>query len=153
MAKTPKRLIELVETFDHNIMEKIYSNKRNIRMYTLKYYCQGSGDKEILNLLQQIKDKHQISYEIKDLSTNGQYDQAKEKAAYEKDFRPQAKVLAKTTGVRITKLRSARRGRYYVSLPGTIALLKDGLMVWWLHIEKDIKQFMQNLLLSGRLPV
>jgi len=29
-------------------------------MYTLRYYYQGSGDKETLNLLQQIKDKHQI---------------------------------------------------------------------------------------------
>jgi len=121
-------------------------------MYTLKYYCQGSGDKEILNLLQQIKDKHQISYEIKDLSTNGQYDQAKEKAAYEKDFKPQAEVLTKTTGVSVTKLRS-RSGNYFVSKPGTIALMKDGQIIWWLHIEKDIKQFLQNLLLSGRLPV
>ncbi len=122
-------------------------------MYMLRYYCQGSGDKGILTLLQQIKDEHQISYEINDLSTNGQYDQAKEKAAYEKDFKPRAKVLLKATGVSITKLRSARRGRYYVSLPGTIALLKNGQMLWWLHIEKDIKGFLRNLLLSGRLPV
>lgn len=122
-------------------------------MYMLRYYCQGSGDKGILTLLQQIKDEHQISYEINDLSTNGQYDQAKEKAAYEKDFKPRAKVLLKATGVSITKLRSARRGRYYVSMPGTTALVKDGQIIWWLHIEKDIKGFLRNLLLSGRLPV
>jgi hypothetical protein len=132
----------------------MYSTKqRNIKMYMLRYYCQGSGDKGILTLLQQIKDEHQISYEIKDLSTNGQYDQAKEKAAYEKDFKTQAKTLKEASGRSITELRSAKHRNYYVSMPGTIALVKDGQIIWWLHIEKDIKEFLRNLLLSGRLPV
>lgn len=121
-------------------------------MYMLRYYCQGSGDKEILNLLQQIKDKHQIQYETMDLSTNGEYDREKEKAAYEKDFKPRAKVLKKNTGVRITKLRS-QSGNYFVSKPGTIALMKNGQMVWWLHIEEDIKEFLRNLLQTVGLPV
>jgi len=121
-------------------------------MYMLRYYCQEPGDKEILNLLQQIKDKHQIPYEIMDLSTNGQYDREKEKATYEKDFKPQSKMLKRATGKSIIKLRS-QSGNYCVSLPGTIGLLKNGEMVWWTHMEKDVKEFLQNLLLTGSLPV
>jgi len=121
-------------------------------MYMLRYYCQGSGDQEIFNLLQQIKAKWQISFEVTDLSTNGQYDQAKEKAAYEKDFKPRAKALKKSTGVSITKLRSAKHRNYYVSTPGTIALLKNGQMISWTLAENAIKKFLQNLLLSGGLP-
>ncbi len=121
-------------------------------MDMLRYYCQGPGDKEILNLLQQIKDKWQILYEIMDLSTNGQYDQQKEKTAYEQDFKPRAKVLKKATGKSITELRS-HSGNYFVSTPETIGLLKDGQLLWWTHTETDIKQFLRNILLSGRLPV
>ena len=122
-------------------------------MYMLRYYCQGSGDKEILNLLSQIKDKCQIPYEIADLSTNGKYDPEKEKAAYEKDFKPRVKALKKTTGRSITELRSRKHRNYYVSKPGAIALIKNGQMVWWTHMEKDIKEFLRNLLSSGTLPV
>lgn len=121
-------------------------------MYKLRYYCQGSGDKEILNLLQQIKDKHQIQYETMDLSTNGEYDREKEKAAYEKVFKPRAKALKKATGVSITKLRS-QSGNYFVSNPETIGLLKNDQMIWWTHTEKDIKEFLRNLLATGSLPV
>ena len=120
-------------------------------MYMLRYYCQGSGDQEILNLLQQIKGKWQIPFEVVDLSTNGQYDKAKEKTAYEKDFKPQAKTLKKATGVNITKLRS-HSGKYFVSRPETIGLLKNGQMAWWTHTKNDIKQFLQNVLQTGRLP-
>ena len=121
-------------------------------MSTLRYYCQGSGNKEILNILQQIKHKHEISYEIKDLSTNGKYDRAKEKAAYERDFKPQAKTLKKSTGKRITDLRSAKNRNYYVSMPGTIGLLKNGQMIWWTHIENAIKVSLRNILTTGKLP-
>lgn len=122
-------------------------------MYMLRYYCQGLGDKEILNLLAQIQEKHEIPYEIRDLSTNGKRDQEKEKAAYEKDFKPRAKALKKATGLSITKLRSARRRNYYVSIPGTIALMQNGQMIWWTYVEKNIKEFLQNLLQTGRLPI
>ena len=121
-------------------------------MYTLRYYCQGLGDKEILKLLQQVKDKHQISHEVMDLSTNGRYDQQKQKAIYEKDFKPRAKALKKATGKRITELRS-HSGNYFVSKPETIGLLKNGQMIWWTHVEKNIKEFLQNLLQTGRLPI
>jgi len=122
-------------------------------MYILRYYCQGSGDMEILNLLQQIKDKHQLPYKINDLSRNGQYDRAKEKAAYEKDFNPRARVLKRATGSRITELRSAKHGNYYVSIPGTIAIMEASQTTWWTHTEKDIKVFLKNLLLTGKISV
>jgi len=120
-------------------------------MYKLRYYCQGPGEKEILNLLHQIEDKHQIPYKIKDLSTNSQYDQEKEKAAYDKDFKPRAKALKKAMGVSITKLRS-QSGNYFVSNPETIGLLKNDQIVWWFHMEKEVKEFLRNLLLTGNLP-
>jgi len=119
----------------------------------LRYYCQGSGDKEILNLLSQIKDKCQIPYEIADLSTNGKYDPENEKAAYEKDFKPPVKALKKTTGRSITELRSRKHRNYYVSIPGTIALMKNRQIVWWTHTEKHIKECLQNVLMTGSLPV
>jgi hypothetical protein len=122
-------------------------------MYTLRYYCQGSGSKEIMDILQQIKAKQQIPYEIMDLSTNGKYDQQKEKTTYEKDFKPQAKALKKATGVSITKLRSAKHRNYYVSEPGTIAIVKDSQTIWWTYTETTIKKFLQNLLLNGKLPI
>jgi hypothetical protein len=86
------------------------------------------------------------------LSRNGQYDGMKEKAAYEKDFKPRARVLKRATGRRITELRSAKHGNYYVSIPGTIALIDNGQMTWWTHTEKEIKEFLENLLLSGKVP-
>lgn len=122
-------------------------------MYMLRCYCQGSGYEEILNLLRQIKAKCQIPYEIVDLSTNGKYDREKEKAAYEEDFKPRAKALKKATGVSITKLRSAKHRNYYLSIPGTVALMKNGQMVWWIQAENNIKEFLRNLLSSGTLPV
>ena len=122
-------------------------------MYILRYYCQGSGNKEILNLLRQITDKHQFPYEINDLSTNGQYDPVKEKTAYERDFKPRARALKKATGRRITELRSAKHGNYYVSRPGTIALIHERRMTWWTQTENRIKEFLENLLISGKIPV
>lgn len=121
-------------------------------MNMLRYYCQKSGDEEILNLLQQIKDKHQIPYEIMDLSTNGEYNREKEKAAYERDFKPRAKALKKVTGKSITELRS-QSGNYCVSLPGTIGLIKDGQIAWWTYIENDIKDSLRDILQTGSLPV
>jgi len=122
-------------------------------MYTLRYYCQGPGDKEILELLRQIENTLQIPYEVMDLSTNGKPDREKEKAVYEKDFKPRAKALKKATGVSITKLRSAKHRNYCVSLPGTVGLLKNAQMVWWTLTQRDIKEFLQNVLLTGSLPV
>jgi len=122
-------------------------------MYILRYYCQGSGDKEILSLLRQIKDKHQFPFEIKDLSSNGKYDRMKEKATYEKDFKPRARFLKKATGRRITDLRSAKHVNYYVSIPGTIAIMEAGQTTWWTYTEKDIKVFLKNLLLTGKISV
>ena len=121
-------------------------------MYMLRYYCQGSGDKEILELLRQIENTQQIPYEVMDLSTSGKPDREKEKAVYEKDFKPRAKALKKATGVSITKLRS-HSGNYFVSIPGTIALMKNGQMVWWTHIENDIKESLRDILRTRSLPV
>jgi hypothetical protein len=86
------------------------------KMPTLRYYCQNNGDEEIQRLLAEIKEKKQIPYEIVDLSRNGEFSSENEKQAYEKDFKPRAKLLKQKAGQPITKLKSAKHGNYYVSM-------------------------------------
>jgi hypothetical protein len=113
-------------------------------MFKLRYYCQGEGKVEIRELLTDIKAKHGISYEISDLSRNGVYDEEKEKQVYEKDFKPRAKVLKKRTGEPITRLRSRRARHYFVSLPGTIAIIRDEKIEWYTLGNKKITMFLKT---------
>ncbi len=106
-------------------------------MVKIRYYCLGGGKKEIKNLLEDIKKKYNFSYEIIDLSTNGQYDNLKEKEAYEKDFKPIARILKKKLGRPITKLRSNKARGYYISLPGTLAIIDENNKIrWYITIDK-----------------
>lgn len=106
-------------------------------MVKIRYYCLGEGKKEIKDFLEDIKEKHNILYEIVDLSTNGQYDSEKEKEVYEKDFKPIAKILKEKLGRPITKLRSNKARGYYISLPGTLAIInEDNNIIWYVTIDK-----------------
>jgi hypothetical protein len=53
---------------------------------------------EIRKILTEINKKHGIHSEISDLSRDGMFDPEKEKQVYERDFKPNAKVLKKRTG-------------------------------------------------------
>lgn len=116
-------------------------------MVNLRYYCQGGGNREILRLLQGIKEKHRITYEILDLRG-----QEKEKEVYERDFKPRAKILKERTGKSIRKNLRGGKGkkRYYVSNPGTIAIVRNTQVEWWAYTIDEIKGFLDEVLLQGQ---
>lgn len=106
-------------------------------MFKIRYYCLGKGEKEIKDFLEDIKEKYNLPYEIVDLSINEQYDSKKEKEAYEKDFKPMAKILKEKLGRPITKLRSNKARGYYLSLPGTLAIIdENNNIIWYVTIDK-----------------
>lgn len=116
-------------------------------MFNLRYYCQGGGNREILRLLQAINEKHGITYQILDLRG-----EEKEKEVYERDFKPRAKILKKRIGKPITQLRGAGGKRhYYVSIPGTIAIVRNAQVEWWTHTIDEIKDFLDEVLLQGQV--
>ena len=115
-------------------------------MFELRYYCQGGGNREILQLLQVIEEKHKVTYEVVSL-----WGQEQEKQVYEKYFKPKAKILKKRTGKPITKLRGAGGERhYYVSKPGTIAIVRNAQVEWWTFTDKEIIDFLNRVLSEGQ---
>ena len=116
-------------------------------MFKLRYYCQGGGNRGILRLLQGIKEKRRLPYEIVDFSG-----QEKEKKGYERDFKPRAKMLKKRTGKSITRLRGTGGQRhYYVSIPGTIAIVRNAQVEWWTFTDSEITGFLNRVLSEGQV--
>ena len=115
----------------------------------IRYYCQAGSDQRgtIADLLQEIKEKHGISFEIRDLRG----DQALEREAYERDFKSMARLLKKKTGRKhgIRDLRGKKSGRYYVSVPGTIAIVKDGRVQWYTLGTSSTLEFLREVLDQG----
>ena len=118
-------------------------------MFKLRYYCQGEGKEEIRKLLTDVKKKHGIIYEISGLSINRAYDEEKEKQVYERDFKPRAKVLKKRTGEPITQLRSRKARHYFVSLPGTITIIRNERIEWYTLGDEEITKFLNAVLSKG----
>jgi hypothetical protein len=118
-------------------------------MLSLRYYCEGRGTEEIRALLAQIKEKYNIAYEVLDLSSHGDYNEDKEKEIYERDFKPQARILKKRTGQSITSLRSRKAGHYFLSRPGTIAIVGDDGIEWYTLGDKEITQFLKAVQTKG----
>ncbi len=118
-------------------------------MLRLRYYYQKKGNEEVLQLLSEIEVNQNIPYEIIDLSKNGDYDKDKEKQVYEKDFKPSARILKQKTGKSITKLRSRKHGNYYVSVPGTIAVVGPEGIEWFDIGDKEIINFLKEVLSGG----
>ena len=102
-------------------------------------------------LLAEIRTRHNISHEVLDLSTNGAHDKEKEKQVYEAEFKPRAKVLKKRTGKPITQLRSRRARHYFVSIPGTIAVVRDGKVEWYAVGDTEIIEFLEMVLIKGHV--
>jgi len=118
-------------------------------VFKLRYYCQGEGEEQIRKLLTELEAKHNIPYRISDLSRNGAHDKKTEKEVYERDFKPRAKVLKKRTGESITCLRSRRARGYFVSLPGTIAMIRDDKIEWYTLGDEEITEFLRAVLDKG----
>jgi hypothetical protein len=110
----------------------------------LRYYCEGEGDRRVRDLLEEIKGKLGISYE----KVGGPHNELRDKEVYERDFKPRAKLLKIRTGRSIRELRS-RRGHYFVSIPGTIAVIKNGLVEWWTLGNEDIIAFLKEVVKEG----
>ena len=117
-------------------------------MFSLRYYCKANGNQEVRNLLAEIEARHTIPYETTDLTKWGAYDEEKEREVYERDFKPRARLLKKRTGEPITRLRS-QKGRYFVSIPGTIAIVKDEAVEWYALGEGEVMQFLNIVLDNG----
>jgi len=119
-------------------------------MLTLRYYWQGKGKQDIRKLLADIEAEHGIGFEISDLSSHGSYDEESEKRVYERDFKPRARILKRRTGEAITRLRSHKAGHYFVSRPGTIAVLgDDGQVEWYTLGDRGIAEFLRAVLHKG----
>lgn len=113
----------------------------------LRYYCHEEK-KEIQKLLIDIEAKHDITYEILNLSRNGVYDEEKEKYIYEREFKPRAKLL-KQRSIPITELRSKKARHYFISRPGTITIIRDGKIEWYAIGDKEIIKFLKAILNEG----
>jgi len=112
---------------------------------TLRYYCKDEGNKVIRDLLEEVKNKLDISYEI----VGGPHNELKDREIYDRDFKLRATLLKKRTGKSIRELRS-RSGHYFVSVPGTIAVIRNGLVEWWTLGDDCITTFLKELLKEGR---
>jgi hypothetical protein len=116
-------------------------------MFKLRYYCHGRGNEIILKLLEEIKEKHGVIYEVL-----GLWGQEQEKQVYERDFKPRAQILKKRTGEPITKLRGAGGGRhYYISNPGTITVVRNAQVEWWTFTDSEIIDFLNRVLSEGQV--
>jgi len=120
-------------------------------MFKLRYYCQNAGKEEIRKILTEINKKHGIPSEISDLLRNGMYDPEKENQIYERDFKPNAKVLKKRTGESITRLRSRKGRNYFISLPGTIAIIRNEEVEWYTLGDDEIKKNLNAILDNGSI--
>lgn len=119
-------------------------------MLRLRYYWQGEGKEGIRKLLADIEAKHGIRCEISDLSSHGSYDEDREKRAYEGDFKPRAKILKRRTGKPITRLRSRKARHYFVSRPGTIAVVGDDDQIEWYTMgDREVTEFLKAVLNKG----
>ena len=118
-------------------------------MRMLRYYGKGNFDKGLSSMLETIKEVHGIPSEVLDISQHGTYDPRQEQLTYERDFKPRAKLLKKRTGRPITCLRSRKARNYFVSTPGTLALIGAQGIEWYTLGEDNISEFLSGVLVEG----
>lgn len=117
-------------------------------MSTLRYFCQGSGDADVVGLLRQVGTRWGLDCEVRDLSLHGEYNETMEREVYATYFKPHARALKQRIGQSITSLRSGT-GRYFVSVPGTMAVFQNGAAEWFAIGKEDILAFLASLLKRG----
>jgi hypothetical protein len=115
-------------------------------MFKIRYYLaettyQKEVNEKILHLLQEIKNKHEIEFEISNISINkeGYVDERHVKEIYEKYFKPRAKVLKRRIGESLPRSLRSQRGRGYYYLSGVIAILEDEQIGWYTCWESSEK--------------
>lgn len=107
-------------------------------MLSFRLYYSIKANDEIAKMLADINAVHGISYELIDLSNNGEYDPIKEKQIYDNEFKPKAKILKKRTGHPIDKLRSRKAHNYFVSRPATLTIIGEAGIEWYSNEEQEI---------------
>jgi len=120
-------------------------------MFKIRYYCQAQGNEEIAKFLTKIEAEHRIPYKMFALSRGEIYDEEKERRVYERDFKPRAKILKKRTGESVRKELRGGKGkkRYYVSKPGTIAVIRNEKIEWYAVGDDKIITFLGKVLSKG----
>ena len=141
-----------------------------IIVFKLRYYAPAEKVvfrhedryEEVLQLLESIKSKHGIDFEIFRIKSERIYDslfvdEEHEKEIYEKHFKPRAKLLKYRLGQPIRLLLRSRRGHFH--LAGTVAVVKDGNIEWfappWPNFFEEYDEdssiaFLKAVLKNGR---
>lgn len=109
-------------------------------MFKLRFYLgdtdsQRGENEKIRNLLQEVKIKHRIDYEIFKLriTDDGYVDENHEKEVYEAHFKPRAKILKQRIGGSLPENLRSQRGRGHYYLSGVIAIIEDGQVGWYIN--------------------
>ncbi len=103
-------------------------------MRWLRYYAptyDRNEHFEILTLLEEIRKRYGIEYEIIPVKKRDWYDKEpimSEEEVYEKHLKPQTKVIKENVGESSAKIFKSRSGNIYVA--GTIAVIEDGHVIW-----------------------
>ena len=85
-------------------------------MHSFVCYHSKEVSEELFALLEQIKAKHGIPYELVNLQEMGKW-------VYETQFIHRAHILKKRTGKSLYReLRGRKSHRYYISVPGTLVV-------------------------------
>lgn len=111
-------------------------------MYNLRFYLghteyQREKNGRILKLLEEIKRKHGIDYEVFKLriTAEGYVDEKYEKEIYESHFKPRVKVLKRRIAESLPRTLRSRQGRGHYYISGVIALLENGQVGWYTCFE------------------
>lgn len=94
----------------------------------LRYYAPYFDEKihrKILELLDKIKSKYNIDYDIREVPKE------KEERIYREDFVSRARILNKRISGSVARALRSRRGRGYVYLRGTIAFVLKNRLEWF----------------------
>ena len=113
-------------------------------MLSLRLYFLKKVDEETFKKLVEINEAHNISYKLIDLSSNGEYDQEKERQEYNKEFKSRAKILRKRTDHSINILRSRKAHNYFISSPSTIAIIGEAGIEWYSNDKQEIKNLLMD---------
>jgi hypothetical protein len=134
-------------------------------MFKLRFYLGETAyqkeKNQIIRMLQEIKVRHNIDYEIFKLriTKDGYVDEKHEKEIYEDHFKPRAKILKQRIGESLPRTLRSQRGRGHYYLSGVIAILENGQIGWYTcwescrrfeNIDKDYTiGFLKALLSQG----
>ena len=116
-------------------------------MRSFVYYHSKKVPEELFTLLEQIKTRHGIPFELVNLQEN----QEREKWTYETQFKPRAHILKKRTGKSLYReLRGSKSHRYYISVPGTLAVFEENRIKWYALLHEAI-EFLREVLARGQV--